>query len=81
VSKYVDNPECFRKHGAQVHGLDCEIVSEDNRWWQAFTQVEIAITWDKAMLGNSDLIIESFIKIHADFADKAVAEARKRGRA
>jgi hypothetical protein len=71
---YKENPECFKIHGDYVHGVDCAPVSETNRWWQAFCAHAAApdfIQGDSFPIDAVDC---------ADFADKSIAEAKKRGR-
>ncbi len=52
--------------GDQLHGPWCELVHEENRWWEVYLRAVADPTCSPG--------------IAADLADAAIAEAKKRGK-
>ena len=69
--------------GDQVHGPWCDLIHEENRWWEAFNSALNPAC--RSWLRSADQVVDTpslAIQVHraADIADGAVAEAKKRGR-
>jgi hypothetical protein len=68
--------------GDQVHGPWCELIHEENRWWDAFISLPVTVECGSAVGGPDDYIegAKRIAGVHAVFADAMIAEAKKRGR-